>query len=192
MLIIQDKLVNDDIIAEYFACNLSACKGACCWEGDYGAPIENDEIDILNRILPDVLPYLDEESNTIIERDGVSKYFKDIKTIGTPLKQTGDCVYLVREKGIAYCGIEKAYYDGKIDYIKPISCQLYPIRIEKDKFTGFETLSYNRWQICSPACDNGFKQGIQLFRFVKDALIRKYGADFYEELEAAAEHLQSS
>lgn len=192
MLIIQDKLVNDDIIEEYFACNLSACKGACCWEGDYGAPIENDEIDILNRILPDVLPYLDEESNTIIEREGVSKYFKDIKTIGTPLKQTGDCVYLVREKGIAYCGIEKAYYDGKIDYIKPISCQLYPIRVEKDKFTGFETLSYNRWGICSPACDNGIKQGIQLFKFVKDGLIRKYGPDFYEELEAASDHLQSS
>ncbi|HMG14440.1 MAG TPA: DUF3109 family protein [Saprospiraceae bacterium] len=190
MLIIQDKLVNDDIVEEYFACDLNACKGACCWEGDYGAPLEKEEIDILEEIMPDVLPYLDEESNNIIKNEGVSTYFSDIKTVGTPLKQTGDCVYLVRENGIAFCGIEKAYYDGKINFIKPVSCHLYPVRIEKDKFTGFETLSYNRWKICNPACANGIKKAMPLYRFVKNGLIRKYGTAFYEELEAAAEHLQ--
>ncbi len=190
MLIIQDKLVNDDIVEEYFACDLNACKGACCWEGDYGAPLEDEEVGKLEEIMTEVLPYLDEESNSIIKNEGVSYYFKDIKSVGTALKQSGDCVYLVREKGIAICGIEKAYYDGKIDFIKPVSCHLYPVRVEKDKFTGFETLSYNRWQICNPACANGIKKAIPLYKFVKNALVRKYGQDFYEELEAAAEHLQ--
>lgn len=192
MLIIQDKLVNEDVVESYFACELSACKGACCWEGDYGAPLEDKEEEILENNLAKILPYLDEDSKEIINLGGVATYYSDIKTLGTPLKEGGDCVYLVRKDRIAYCGIEKAYYDGQIDFIKPVSCHLYPVRIEKDKFTGFETLNYNRWHICKPACTNGKKNGIPLFEFVKNGLIRKYGEPFFEELEAAATHLKES
>ncbi|MBT8233919.1 MAG: DUF3109 family protein [Saprospiraceae bacterium] len=109
----------------------------------------------------------------------------------TSLMDDGACVFMGRnELGITFCGIEKAYYDGKIEFKKPISCHLYPIRVSKNEQTGFEALNYDKWDICSSACTNGKKQKIRIFEFAKEALIRQYGADFYEDLTNAAEHLQ--
>lgn len=193
MIIIQDKLINEDVLQSFFACDLHACKGACCWEGDYGAPIENDELTKIDDNLDAIKTYLNEESISIIENDGYDKYYKDINTLGTNLKENGDCVFLKREdSGIAYCGIERAYKDNKSSFIKPVSCHLYPIRLDADPFTGFEMLSYHRWNICSAACSNGKTHLIPLYEFTKDAIIRKFGEDFYDELEACAFHLRNN
>lgn len=192
MIIIQEKIINEEVVDSFFACNLDACKGACCWEGDYGAPLEISEVDEINKNLPNIKEYLNKESIELIEKEGFDIYYKDINTLGTQLKPNGDCVFLKREpNGIAYCAIEKAYYDDKSDFIKPVSCHLYPIRIDKDPYTGFEVLFYQKWNICNPACSNGKKLGIPVFQFVKNGLIRKYGSDFFDELEAYHEHFKN-
>ncbi|MEL6862927.1 MAG: DUF3109 family protein [Bacteroidota bacterium] len=189
MLIVQDILISDDVVKEAFACNLSACKGACCWEGDYGAPLEAAELSTLEQIYPTVKNYLSEESRRCIEREGLYTYYTEPAEYGTPLLENGACAYLIYDElGIAKCGIEQAYRDGAIDFYKPISCHLYPIRVNSNKAVGFEALNYDQWDICSAACQKGQREGIPLYRFAKTALIRKYGADFYEELEAAVEY----
>lgn len=191
MIIIQDKLINEDILKSFFACNLEACKGACCWDGDYGAPIEPEEIESIVENLGAIKNYLNLESIEIIYKEGFEKYYSDINTLGTNLKENGDCVFLKREEnGIAYCGIEKAYKDNKSTFIKPVSCHLYPIRVDFDPFTGFEMLSYHRWNICKPACSNGRMNNVPLHQFTKEGIIRKYGEDFFDELDACTTHLK--
>ncbi|MEM8523240.1 MAG: DUF3109 family protein [Bacteroidota bacterium] len=187
MLIIQDKFVSLDIVEEQFLCNLNACKGACCWEGDSGAPLEVEELKILDEIYEVVRPYLDGENIARIESEGGYKYYEDFNEYGTNLLDDGACVYMTRDAlGFAKCGIEQAYRDGKTDFYKPISCHLYPIRITEEKSTNFVALNYDKWDICSAACELGKKEQLPIYRFVKDAIVRKYGEDFYEELDAAA------
>lgn len=193
MLMIQDKIVHDDVVKEQFLCNLNACKGACCWEGDYGAPLSKEELDTLERIYDDVKPFLNPEGIQAIEKKGHYEYFQGMKGYGTTLLEdgSGSCAYLTKDElGIAKCGIEQAYRAGKTDYYKPISCHLYPIRVDENHINGFESLTYDRWDICSAACSLGKKEQMPIYKFVKDGLIRKYGADFYNELAAAAEFLQ--
>ena len=186
MLIVKDKLLDGDILKEEFMCNLDACKGACCWEGDFGAPLEDDEIDILKQDYPNIKPYLLPEGQRIIDLAGTNVYYEEDKMMGTPLLENGACAFMTRdEKGIAMCGIEQAWNEGKTSFRKPISCHLYPIRAEKDHFAAFETLRYDRWNICSAACSKGKENKIKVFEFAKDALIRKYGSEWYEELTAA-------
>ncbi len=186
MLIIDEKLVSDEIFTSKFVCNLTACKGACCWEGDYGAPLEDEEIKILEDILPEVEPYLSIESKQAIEKLGVATWFEDCKEYGTSLLDNGACVFLTFEKnGMAKCGIEKAWEEGKIEYKKPISCHLYPIRINKIESLDFEALNYDEWDICSAACSLGESLKVPVFRFLKEALIRRYGQEFYNALEDA-------
>jgi len=188
MLIIQDKFVSLDIVEKQFLCNLNACKGACCWEGDSGAPLEMEELKILDQIYESVSPYLSGESIARIEAEGGYKYYKDFEEYGTNLLDNGACVYMTKdENGFAKCGIEQAHRDGKIDFYKPISCHLYPIRITEEKSTNFEALNYDKWDICSAACELGKKEQLPIYQFVKEAIIRKYGKEFYEELEAAAQ-----
>jgi hypothetical protein len=190
MIIIQDKLVSDDIVKEQFVCNLNACKGACCWEGDSGAPLEKDELPVLDEIFEAVKPYLSPAGIAAVEAQGKYVFFKEAEEWGTPLVDNGPCAYMtLGADGIAQCGIERAWRDGKIDFRKPISCQLYPIRVVKNEEVGFEALNYDRWSICSAACEKGQKEQVPVYQFLKDALIRKYGADFYEELDAAAQYL---
>ena len=181
MIVIQDKLVSEDLFEEEFVCNLNACKGACCIEGDYGVPLEEDELDILEKIYDDVAPYLSKEGRREIEKQG--KWVKDDQGdfVTTLIGEAGPCAYVIMENGVAMCGIEKAYLDGKIDWKKPISCHLYPIRIRELITT--EALNYDRWDICSPACANGKKLGVPVFRFAKDSIIRKFGESFYSEME---------
>lgn len=192
MLIIQDILVSDDIVKKKFVCNLNACKGACCVEGDSGAPLEEDEKIILAQIYKDVEPYLTEEGKAAIQELGLSVYYKESDEFGTPLIDNGPCAFITYDdKGVALCGIEQAYYDGKIDFKKPISCHLYPIRIESNKNANFEAINYDKWDICNPACKLGEKEQMPVYKFLKEAISRKYGEDFYKELDAAAEYINS-
>jgi Fe-S-cluster containining protein len=193
MILIQEILVSETVIKEAFACNLSACKGACCVEGDYGAPLTNKEVVTLGQLLEDIFPYLPQKSREVIREQGFSKPQDEGDGVETELMADGACVFMGRDElGITFCGIEKAYNAGDIDFKKPVSCHLYPIRINKNKFTGFEAMNYDQWDICSPACDNGQQKGIKVFEFAKDAIIRKYGEEFYDELSAAAEHYQKT
>ncbi len=187
MLIIQGILVSDDLLEEQFICNLEACKGACCWEGEFGAPLEINELNILKEIFDQIKPYLSKEGLAVIEKEGLFTYYKENKEYGTPLINHGPCVYMIYdEDGIAKCGIEKAFLEGATNFKKPISCHLYPIRVKENKEQGFEALNYDRWDICSAACTLGKKHQMPVYKFVKEAIIRKYGQEFYDELDAAA------
>ena len=190
MVIVQDKLVSDEVLREAFVCNLEACKGACCWEGDYGAPLETDEIPVLERILEEVAPFLLPEAVALRRRKGVYAEYEGGQP-GTPLMPNGACAYMtLDESGKAQCGIEQAWRAGATDFRKPISCHLYPIRISKSHKGVFEALNYDRWDICSAACQLGNKLKVPVYQFLREALIRKYGEEFYEELDAAARFLE--
>lgn len=187
MIIVQDKLVSDELVEEHFICNLTACKGACCWEGDSGAPLEAAELPVLDSIFEQVKPFLSPAGIQAIEEQGAYKWFEEAEEWGTPLVQNGPCAYMtLNAAGMAQCGIEQAHRAGVIDFKKPVSCHLYPIRVEKNEDVGFEALNYHRWDICSAACTLGEKERVPVYRFLKDAIIRKYGEAFYEELDAAA------
>lgn len=193
MIMIGEILVSQDIVDKNFVCNLNACKGACCVEGDYGAPLTKDELLIIEDLLEKVFPYLTAASQAKIKAEGFATYNDEVNIDETALMDDGSCVFMGRnELGITFCGIEKAYYDGKIPYKKPISCHLYPIRVSKNKAVGFEALNYDRWDICSAACENGNKKQVRIYEFAKEALIRAYGESFYEDLENAAKDLGKS
>lgn len=188
MIIIDDKIVSEDVVKEYFACDLAKCKGACCVEGDSGAPLEFDELDVIEGIVDKVKPYITEEGIKAIEENGSFYLDKEDGKMKTALINDGACVFVNYKNGIAYCGIEKAWLDKKIEFRKPVSCHLYPIRVEK--LHSFEALNYEDWDICQPACSNGAKQKMPIYKFAKNAIIRKYGVDFYQKLEATIAHLK--
>jgi len=191
MLIIDNVIIDDDLLEEQFTCNLRACKGACCWEGDWGAPLETHELHVLEEIYSDIAPYLTPEGRETIERQGLYTYYKEPKDYGTPLLENGACAYLTYDKGgVARCGIEKAFRDGVTDFRKPLSCHLYPVRVKPNRQQGFETVQYDRWEICSAACTLGAELKMPVFRFVKEALVRKYGQEFYDRLEGLAEYMK--
>jgi hypothetical protein len=192
VVVIQDKLVSDEILEENFICNLDKCKGACCWEGDFGAPLELEELKILNKIYPKVRPFLTEKGQKAIDTEGCYEQDENDGAYGTTLVEGGSCAFMTYDAvGIAQCGIEQAWKAGAVDFRKPISCHLYPIRVSKNEIAGFEALNYHRWDICSPACQLGDEHKVPVYKFLKDALITKYGEDFYEELDASAEYLKS-
>lgn len=178
-------IVSEDIIDKDFVCNLSACKGACCVEGDAGAPLDADEVEILERIYPKVKPFLRKEGIEVIESAGTSvkTVFGDLET---PLINGAECAYVIfDDKNTALCGIEEAYNQGEIDWKKPVSCHLYPIRV-KD-YSEFSGVNYEKWEICDDACTLGKELQVPVYKFVKEALIRKFGEDWYAELEAVAQ-----
>lgn len=192
MLIVQEKLISVDVVNEQFLCQLDACKGACCWEGDFGAPLEKEEMETLQNIYNDIKPFLRPEGIKAIEEQGLFVYFEDDEGYGTPLIDGADCAYLTfEENGIAKCGIEKAYEAGATNFQKPISCHLYPVRVTKNEKTGFEALNYDRWDICSAACAAGKKASLPVYKFVKNAIVRKYGEEFYNELNELAEWMKA-
>jgi Protein of unknown function (DUF3109) len=190
MVVVQDKLVSDDIFEENFICNLDKCKGACCWEGDFGAPLTLDELKILDKIYPKVRPFLTEEGQKAIDKDGCYEQAED--DYGTTLINGGPCAFMTKDVlGTAHCGIEQAWKAGVVDFRKPISCHLYPIRVSTNEIAGFEALNYDKWDICSAACQLGNEHKVPVYQFLKDALVRKYGEGFYEEMEASAAYLKS-
>ena len=190
MIKIEDKLVADDIIENDFVCNLSACKGACCVKGDAGAPLEEAEEQILEEIYSEVKPYLRDEGINAIEEQGktVRSSFGEIET---PLVNGEECAYVTfDDQGTALCGIEKAYRDGKINFKKPISCELYPIRLTK--LTSVVALNYDRWNICDLACRLGDELQVPIYKFAREALVRKFGEQWYQRLENALKDHRSN
>ncbi|MCU0340406.1 MAG: DUF3109 family protein [Spirosomaceae bacterium] len=180
MILIDHTVVSDDIADQYFVCELTKCKGACCVEGDLGAPLAKDELAILEEVYPKVKPYLSKKGVEVIDKYGTYETDPDGDFV-TPTINGRECAYAVYDnKGILKCGIEQAYLDGKINFRKPISCYLYPIRITQ--YEQFDALNYDRWHICNPACDNGRALGVPLYKFLKDPLITKYGQKWYEKL----------
>lgn len=186
MIQLEKTLISDDVFEKKFVCDLSACKGACCVEGESGAPLEEDELDILEQIYDEVKPYLRQEGVDAIEKQGHFVLDWDGEYV-TPLVNGKECAYVTFDNdGTAKCGIEQAFRDGKVNWPKPVSCHLYPIRITKLK--DFDALNYHKWDICKPACECGSKLDVRVYKFLKEPLIRKYGKDWYEELEAAFEY----
>ena len=175
--------MSEDVLEKEFVCNLSACKGECCIDGDAGAPVEDGEVEILRSVYDKVKPFLRPEGIAAIEEQGTSVYGDDDE-YETPLIEGGECAYVIYENEMALCGIEKAYNEGLIDWKKPISCHLYPIRIKQ--FSSFEAVNYHKWHICSDACTLGQELSVPVYKFLKAPLIRKYGEDWYKELELVA------
>lgn len=189
MIQIGNILISDDIKEEFFLCDLEKCKGACCVEGDLGAPLTMDELLEIEEVVEVVKPYLPRRAVKVLENEG--PYLLDEEgEFSTTTIDNRECAFsFYDEHGILKCGIEQAWKDGKTDFRKPISCHMYPIRVVKlhDHFA----LNYSRWHICSPACDLGKQMKLPVYKFLKEALIRRFGADFYSKLEVAIERPNS-
>lgn len=184
---IKDKLVSSEIFEKQFVCDLNACKGACCVEGDDGAPLTLEEASLLEDYIDDIKPFMTKEGIDVVNRKGVF-YLDRFGEPVTSLIKGKDCVFVtLDENGITKCGVEQAYREKKISFNKPISCHLYPIRVKK--FNTFESLNYDRWSICNPACQLGEQLKVPVFRFLKEPLIRAYGADFFDELKVVEKEL---
>ncbi|MGB3184063.1 MAG: DUF3109 family protein [Cyclobacteriaceae bacterium] len=180
MILVEHTVISDDIRDQLFVCNLSKCKGACCVEGDLGAPLEDDELSVIKEIAGEVRPYLSEAGQRELDKQGAYVLDSD-GDYSTPTIGGKECIYAIYDENkILKCGIEQAYLDGKINWKKPVSCHLYPIRITR--YDEFEALNYDRWHICAPACDLGKELGVPVYKFLKDALIRKYGEKWYDSL----------
>ena len=181
MIEVGSVLVHEDVVNENFVCNLNKCKGACCLEGDSGAPLAADELDILKEIYPRVKPYMTAKGIATIEREGthVTDFEGDYTTPCVDINK--ECAYVTWENGITKCAIEKAWEQGAVNWRKPISCHLYPIRITN--YPEFDVLHYDRWNICNPACSFGSELKVHVHEFLKEPLTRKYGAEWYQELE---------
>lgn len=178
---LNDKIISTQIFERKFVCDLSACKGACCIEGDSGAPLTLDEVNILEEEIEAIKPYMRPEGIAAVEKSGVF-YIDQENDAVTTLVNGKECAFVFfDEQGITKCSIEKANKEGKLDFKKPISCHLYPIRTKQ--FEEFEAINYDVWDICKPACACGDKLDVPVFRFLKEPLIRKYGAEFFAELE---------
>ncbi|MBS1681661.1 MAG: DUF3109 family protein [Bacteroidetes bacterium] len=180
MIKVGEVLVSDDVANVEFVCHLEKCKGACCVEGELGAPLEEDELKIMEEIQDIIKPYLTKDGLETIKKEGAYVLDED-GDYSTPVIKGRECAYAhYDQQGVLKCGIEQAYLDGKISYRKPISCHLYPIRITKKK--NFEAVNYHQWNICSAACSFGQSLKVPLYKFLKDPLIRKYGQLWYDEL----------
>lgn len=189
MIQIDDAIVALDVIEDNFLCDLSACKGECCVEGDSGAPLEDAEVEKLKEVLPLVWNDLSPEAQAEIEKNGVAYEDYDGEMV-TSIVDGKNCVFTYYdESGICKCAIEKAYKEGKTDFYKPISCHLYPIRLQKYK--DFTAVNYHRWSVCKAAVQLGNLKGLKIYQFLKEPLIRKFGEAWYSELCIAAEEYKA-
>lgn len=185
MLIVDDCIISDNLADVRFCCDIAQCKGACCVEGDCGAPLDKDEIPVLERIYPDVKPYMTAEGVAVVERDGVSAIDVDGLPC-TPLVNNRECAYAIVENGLTLCAIEKAFRDGKVDFQKPISCHLYPVRIED--YGDFKAVNYHEWDVCRCAVNKGRAEGKPLYQYLKEPLVRRFGQRWYDELAEQCEN----
>ena len=186
MIQVEDKIISLDVFEKHFVCDLNACKGACCVEGDAGAPLSETEEKILDEIYEKVKPYMKEEGIAEVEKQGVAVYDAD-GDLTTTLVNNRECAFVIEENGITKCAIEKAYNDGKVDFKKPISCHLFPIRIKE--YRDFDAVNYEEIKICKAACECGSKLEVPVYAFIKEPLIRKYGEAWYKELLEAVKLL---
>ncbi|MCW3121800.1 MAG: hypothetical protein JWQ38_1292 [Flavipsychrobacter sp.] len=189
MIAIDNVLLSDEVVDEQFVCDLNKCKGGCCVDGDCGAPLTKDETKIIKKIYPTIKSYLTPEYIAEIEKQGTHTTDPEYGYV-TPTVNGGICVYgITDELGIVKCGIEKAWREGKVDFRKPISCHLFPIRITK--FDGYEAVNYEpREDLCKAACKQGKALKVPVYVFLKDSLIRKYGEEFYGTLDAVAQKMK--
>lgn len=185
MVEIDGKLISSDVFQKRFVCDLNACKGACCVEGDAGAPLELEEVDALEEAIDDIKPFMRPEGIYAVDKNGV--FYMDIDNEPvTTLVNGKECAFVYfDENGITKCAIEKAHREGKTSVHKPISCHLYPIRTKQ--LSEFEAVNYHEWPICKPACDCGDKLDVPVYKFLKEPIIRKWGEEFFKQMEAAAE-----
>lgn len=190
MLIHKNTIISQDVINEAFVCDLSRCKGICCVEGEYGAPLENDEIPVIQNDLENIIPFMDKAAVNEVEKRGFYEVDPDGEKVTNCIDKKA-CVFAVKENdGIYKCAIEQAHNNGKSRLKKPVSCHLYPVRLSK---VGDNTaVNYDRWEICSPACELGSSLKVPVYRFVKDALIRKFGENWFKELESIIKEYKQS
>ena len=187
---VKDKIVSTQIFDKKFVCDLNACKGACCIEGNSGAPLTLDEIDLLEDNIEKIKPFMRPEGIEEVDANGVFYMDEDNEAV-TTLVNGGECAFVYfDENNITKCSVEQAYNSGQIDFNKPISCHLYPIR--EKQFNEFRALTYDVWPICAPACACGDKLDVPVYRFLKGPIIRAYGEDFFEALEEVDKGLKAS
>ena len=187
MLQIEDVIVSLDVFREKFLCDLDACKGICCVEGDAGAPVELDEVAQLEEALPAVWDDLSPAAREVIDKQGVVYADRDGELV-TSIVGGKDCVFPCYDENGCYCAIEKAYREGRVGFYKPISCHLYPIRV--GNYGPYKALNYHRWSVCKAAVLLGEKEDVPVYKFLKEPLIRKFGETWYAELETAATELK--
>lgn len=192
MIAIDNTLISEDILEKKFVCDLNACKGACCVAGDSGAPLDKDELAILDEIYPKVKPYMVPKGIKAVEKKGTFVIDSDGDYTTTLVSAGAECAFVYfDENKIAKCAIEKAWLEKKIDWQKPISCHLYPIRISKYKT--YDAVNYSKWNVCAPACKCGDKLDVPIYKFLKGPLIRKYGKEWFKQLEKSASlHLKKN
>lgn len=192
MIAIENILVSDEIVKEQFVCDLDKCKGACCVDGDAGAPLAKEELDNINEVFEAVLPYLSEQSIKELDKQGRYVYDREFGWV-TPTINSKICVYGFKDAtGLVKCGIEQAWLDGKTTWKKPISCHLFPITTKTSKNTDAEFVNYEpREDHCKAACSLGKKLKVPVYVFLKEALVRKFGQQFYDALNASAAHLNA-
>ena len=180
-------LLSSEILTERFCCDLDKCQGQCCVEGDAGAPVTLDEVAEIENALDEVWSDLSASAQTVIDKQGVA-YTDTEGDLVTSIVAGKDCVFTCYQQGICLCALEKAYRAGKTRFCKPISCALYPIR-EKTLSNGMVALNYNRWNVCAEAVKKGKELNIPLYQFLKQPLVRRFGEQWYEELEKTVQHL---
>lgn len=190
ILQVGDVILTSEILTECFCCDLEACKGACCVEGDSGAPLTLDEVGNLEEVLDEVWPELSAKAQSILDKQGVA-YTDCEGDLVTSIVNGKDCVFTCYGKdGCCYCATDKAFREGRTTWCKPISCALYPIR-EKRFGNGLSGLQYHRWDICRPAVEKGKELNLKIYQFLKDPLIRRFGEAWYNELCAVAQQLET-
>ena len=188
MIQIDDVVVSLDVLQEKFLCDLGACKGECCIEGDAGAPVEQEEVARLEEVLPVIWDDLSPAARAVIKKQGVV-YEDEEGDLDTSIVNGKDCVFTCYdEKGTCYCAIEKAYRAGKVNFYKPVSCHLYPIRV--GDYGPYKAVNYHRWSVCKAAVLLGKKENVPVYKFLKEPLIRKFGEEWYAALEEVAEEWQ--
>ncbi len=185
MLQIQDTLVSLDVVERFFCCDLDKCLGECCIEGDAGAPVTEAEVAEIERVLPEVWDYLLPAAKKAIEEEGVA--YRDIEgDLVTQIVEGKNCVFsCYGADGMCLCAFEKAFREGKIDFYKPVSCHLYPLRIKE--YPTFTAVNYHRWKICKCAEVLGRSKGIRVYQFLREPLIRRFGQEWYDELALTCE-----
>ncbi len=189
MIEIGKSIVSLDVFKKKFVCDLNACKGACCVHGDSGAPLDAEEEALLEAAYPAAKKYMREDGIAAIETQGFAVVDEDGDLVTPLIEAGGACAYVYfEEDGTAKCAIEKANLNGETSWKKPLSCHLYPIRIKK--YARFEAVQFHEWDICEPACACGEQLNVPVYAFLKEPLIRKYGADWYAELLVAASELK--
>jgi len=183
MIKVDNCLISEDVVERSFACNVLACKGVCCIEGDAGAPLDPEEIDVIASHNETIKTEMDEEGLALLAKDGFAEKDPSDMMDVTTCKENKECVFVVRKDGILNCAIEIANKKHDFGFPKPISCHLYPIRVAK--YSEFYALNYHRWSICADACTKGKEDDVKVYQFAKSALVRKFGDDWYSNLEVA-------